>query len=79
MPEAAAGLRVLLLEDDAADAALVQRTLAKCGLGIDVRWTRTREDFLAALEEWDPQVILSDYKLPAFDGMAALALARERR
>ncbi|MDE2143371.1 MAG: response regulator [Elusimicrobia bacterium] len=79
MPEAAAGLRVLLLEDDAADAALVQRTLAKCGLGIDVRWTRTREDFLAALEEWDPQVILSDYKLPAFDGMAALALTRERR
>ena len=35
--------------------------------------------FLRELDEFRPDLILSDYTLPRFDGMTALSLARERR
>jgi len=35
------------------------------------------DDFVAALREFTPHVILSDFSMPGFDGMEALALARE--
>ncbi|MEP7227461.1 MAG: PAS domain S-box protein [Gemmatimonadales bacterium] len=38
----------------------------------------SRDGFLHALEEFGPDLILSDYTLPRFDGMTALSLAKER-
>lgn len=69
-------LRVLMLEDDPNDAALVQRALAKTLPAATVRWSATREDFVAALETFSPQIVLSDYRLETFDGLSALALVR---
>jgi len=71
-------LRILLVEDDPADAELEERQLRENGLAFAVRCVLSRESFLAALREFDPHLILTDYKLPGFDGMEALALARER-
>jgi two-component system cell cycle sensor histidine kinase/response regulator CckA len=71
-------LRVVIVEDDAGDAELVQRELVRSGWAIDVRVAGDREAFLAALDEFRPQAILSDYALPAFDGLSAIRLARER-
>jgi hypothetical protein len=37
----------------------------------------TEADFARALDEFAPDVVLSDYSLSGFDGMSALAIARE--
>lgn len=69
-------LRVLLLEDTPTDAELAEHELRKAGIAFTVRRVDTRETFVAALEEFQPDIVLSDYKLPAFDGMSALQLVR---
>ena len=71
-------LRILLVEDDPADAELEQRHLRESGVAFECRSVETREAYLAALATFDPHLILTDYMLPGFDGMQALAIARER-
>ncbi|MGC8722642.1 MAG: PAS domain S-box protein [Acidobacteriota bacterium] len=71
-------LRILLVEDVPTDAALVEREIRKEDLDFVSRRVETREEFLAALEEFEPDLILSDYNLPQFDGLSALRLAGER-
>ncbi|HXL75383.1 MAG TPA: EAL domain-containing protein [Burkholderiales bacterium] len=70
-------LRLLLTEDNAADAELELRELKRAGLRIAHRVADTEQGFVSALREFCPDVILSDFSMPGFDGMAALALARE--
>ena len=70
-------IRVLLTEDVAADAELEVRELKRAGLRLTHRIVDTEESFTAALREFAPDVILSDFSMPGFDGMAALAIARE--
>ncbi len=60
------------------DAELVEYELERARIPFAARRVDTRESFLRELDEFDPDVILSDYTLPRFDGMAALSLARER-
>jgi PAS domain S-box-containing protein len=71
-------LRILILEDMPMDAELMEYELGRASIPFTARRVDTREAFLAALAEFAPDVILSDYTLPRFDGMTALALARER-
>jgi two-component system sensor kinase len=71
-------LRILILEDVPMDAELVEYELARADIPFQTRCVDTRDDFLGALDEFRPDLILSDYTLPRFDGMAALKLARER-
>ncbi len=68
-------LRVLILEDSAADAELIERQLRRAGIVFAARLVEEKAGFSKALAEFRPEVILSDFKLPAFDGMAALKLA----
>src|SRR5882762_4444771 len=70
-------IRILLAEDVAADAELELRELKRAGLRVTPRIVDHRDDFVAALREFTPHVILSDFSMPGFDGMEALALARE--
>ncbi len=70
-------LRVLLLEDVADDAELVLRELRRSGLHADQRVVDGEKSFAGALREFAPDVILSDFSMPGFGGMAALASARE--
>jgi PAS domain S-box-containing protein len=71
-------LSILILEDVEGDAKLMARALATEGIEFSTRRVETREDFLRALKEAYPDVILADYRLPYFDGRSALKLARER-
>src|SRR6266849_1134511 len=72
-------LRVLLTEDNPADAEMELRELKRAGLRIAHRVADTEQGFVSALREFSPDVILSDFSMPGFDGMAALALARDIR
>ena len=76
-PVAAPTVRVLLTEDVAADAELEVRELRRAGLRFTHRLAEDEEAFERALREFVPDVILSDFSMPGFDGMRALALARE--
>ncbi len=71
-------LRILILEDVESDADLIQRELHKAGLIFTAVRVETRDDFVREIEKCVPDVILADYKLPGFDGLAALAIAQEQ-
>jgi PAS domain S-box-containing protein len=68
-------MRILIVEDLPTDAGLCEREVRQVLPLSEFRRVETREDFLAALETFQPDLILSDYSMPRFDGMAALKLA----
>lgn len=71
-------IRILFIEDVPAEADRVDRELHKDGMTFQSQRVDTREAFLSELERQPPDVILSDHGLPDFDGLAALAVAREK-
>lgn len=71
-------LKILLVEDNAPHAELVEHFLRDSGLKFHVTRVETREAYEEQLDRNPPDMILSDYALPAFDGYAALAIAKER-
>jgi diguanylate cyclase (GGDEF)-like protein len=74
----AGALRLLLIEDSRDDAELVVRALRQGEYDVTSRRVDTPEELLAALAgpAWD--LVIADYTMPLFSGMAALALLRER-
>jgi two-component system NtrC family sensor kinase len=70
-------LRILLVEDLPSDAELIEREIRKAGYIPDIHRVETRKDFVGSLSEYAPDVIVSDYLLPEFNGSEALALAGE--
>ena len=73
------GLRILILEDAPADAELSQRELRRAGLRFEALRVDTRAAFERALQDFEPDLVLSDFSMPAaFDGLSALGLTRER-
>jgi len=69
--------KVLLLEDMPTDAILAEREVRKVLPDSSFLVVETRQGYLSALDSFRPDIILSDYNLPQFDGMSALLLARE--
>jgi PAS domain S-box-containing protein len=74
-----ATLHILHLEDNPSDAELVALQLRRNGIDARMECVQNQNDFAAALEQDSLDLILSDFTLPGFDGLAALALAREKR
>jgi PAS domain S-box-containing protein len=72
-------VQILLLEDDSSDAELIQELLEADHFVCDVTRVQTRAEFMTALENDEINLILSDYKLPSFDGLSALKLASSAR
>ena len=72
-------LQIVHLEDDPNDKLLIHAALLGEDIACDVVHVSTREDFVQELQGRDLDLILSDYALPSFDGLTALALARRYR
>ena len=70
-------MRLLLIEDVPTDAELEIRELKRAGLRVVHRVVDTEDAYREALRDFRPDLILSDFTMPHFDGMLALALARE--
>ncbi|MEG4801847.1 PAS domain S-box protein [Microcoleus sp. ARI1-B5] len=69
-------LNILLVEDSPQDAELIEAYLMDGGLDFSLLCVETREDFIAALDKQCVDIILADYMLPCFNGIAALSIAR---
>jgi diguanylate cyclase (GGDEF)-like protein len=70
-------IRVLLVEDMELEAELTSSHLRRHGLAHIMQRVETDEAMRAALRDFRPTIILSDFSLPKFDGLRALEIARE--
>lgn len=70
-------IRVLLVEDSAADAELVARELVKKDLAHISKLVQSKDEFLKALGEFAPDIVLCDYKLPMFGAPEALEILKK--
>jgi CheY-like chemotaxis protein len=70
-------LQILLVEDNPFDADLIEAAL-QARFGCLVTTVDSRAEFEAELERHSPDFILSDSNLPSFDGLTALALAKQK-
>jgi diguanylate cyclase (GGDEF)-like protein len=68
-------VRLLIVEDVATEAEIAVRQLMKAGHSCTWQRVETEQDFRKALQDFKPHLILSDFALPQFDGLSALALA----
>jgi signal transduction histidine kinase len=71
-----AKLHVLLLEDSALDAELVLRALRQDGFEVSSVIVQDEIGFTRELRTRSAQIILADYNLPSWSGMAALEVLR---
>ncbi len=71
-------IRALILEDNPADAELVQFELEEAGLALTLKVVETEEEYVQALLNFCPNIILSDYDLPKYNGALALTEAKRR-
>jgi signal transduction histidine kinase len=69
-------MRIVLLEDDDLDAELLRARLERDGLRFEMHRARGEATFEAALRDLTPDVILSDFSLPGYDGILALEAAK---
>ncbi|MFE3113317.1 PP2C family protein-serine/threonine phosphatase [Kitasatospora indigofera] len=73
----AAGVRVLLVEDDAGDALLVEELLADTDLDHSLRWTPTLAQAVAELEREPADCVLVDLHLPDGSGVGLVAAVQQ--
>ncbi len=68
-------LKILLLEDSTEDSFLIANVLKKNFFSLDIYPAKTREEFLLALDTYEPDVIICDHRLPRFSSIEALVCA----
>ncbi len=68
-------LKILFVEDSSSDLELAKRSLSKEGILFDYRVVEDETSYLNNIDEFTPEIIISDYKMPEFDGMKALKIA----
>jgi len=71
-------IKVLILEDNLTDADLILRQLTKSGMTFVSKIVETRKMFEEALNVFCPDIILSDYSLPAFDAVSAFRILQAK-
>jgi PAS domain S-box-containing protein len=71
------GLRVLYVDDDAESRRLVAAVLQRASAAIQTE--TSVQDAMAAIDAWNPHVIVTDIAMPEADGYALARMVRERR
>lgn len=70
-------IKILFVEDVLNDAELIWAEISRNKINFDKKLVETRKDYLDAIKSFEPDLIISDYSLPQFDGMSALKLKNE--
>jgi signal transduction histidine kinase len=70
-------VRILVLEDNPLDAELMEDILRASGIKFSSKRVDNEEEFCNSLNEFSPDLILSDYDLPVFTGLEALKLRQK--
>ena len=71
-------IRVLILEDTATDAEMMEEELREAGIAFISKRVMAEQEYLHELDNFSPDLILSDYNLPQYDGASALLAAKTR-
>jgi len=69
-------IRIVILEDRVSDADLMEFELHGAGVAFTSLRVEKEKDYVRALQEFSPDLILSDYDLPQYTGALALAAAK---
>jgi len=72
-------LKILLIEDTQTDAELALRELTRSGIRHSGLRVETEHELRTQLERFAPDIVLSDFSMPHFDGLSALKVVREVR
>jgi PAS domain S-box-containing protein len=67
-------LKILMLDANASDANAIEKELERAVISFTAERVETKDGFEASLREFGPDLVLSDYWLPSFDGISALNL-----
>lgn len=70
-------LKILHLEDTPTDAELIARELKTGKIDSSILLVDNKSDFVKALKNFSPDIILSDHSLPSFNSNEALLLLKE--
>ena len=71
-------IRILFVEDVPSDAEMIWAEISKNNIKFDKKLVDNKADYMAALKSFAPQMIISDYSLPQFDGLNALLIKNEQ-
>jgi len=71
-------LKILFVEDLSSDIELAERILKKDGFEFQSLAVSIEKDFIRELKDFNPDIVISDYRMPAFDGMKALKITLEK-
>ena len=69
-------VRILLLDDNRADADLIARELERSEIDVVLEWVDSEASFTAAVDTFAPDVVLSGHALAQFNSQAALETLR---
>ena len=70
-------IKILMVEDTPTDAELALRELTRGGIQHQARRVETEKELRHELIDFKPDVVLSDFSMPHFDGLSALKLVRQ--
>jgi PAS domain S-box-containing protein len=70
-------LKILFVEDALSDAELIWNEIEKSKISFSKVLVDKEVKYLEYLKDFEPDLIISDYKLPQFDGMTALLLRNQ--
>jgi len=71
-------IKILIFEDNPNDAELIKRELKKGGLQFTAEVAPDKDSFLGLLDKFVPDILLADYSVPGYNGLAAMDEARKR-
>ena len=71
-------VKILLLEDNLNDVELIRHQISKTTIKYQFKHVSDLDDFSKAIDEYTPDIILSDYNLVGFTGLDALKLVKQK-
>lgn len=71
-------IKILILDDRKSDVDVILFELKKAGIGFSYEVAHNREEYERALDKFVPDIVLSDYAMPAFDGITAFNIIQKK-